>query len=154
AIWPRMWHDAIPHLQQAWDVLKIQHLPETYLGREVQVPPWHYFPVYLAATTPLLVLILAFIAGGARAALKRERAFLVVAVWLLARSGVAFSPVRQDGMRYILPVLVPVALAAGAGLDLVMAHAPRVVFFLGLTVVAYLGWTCQRIAPYYIDYFN
>ncbi len=154
AIWPRMWHDAIPHLRQAWDVLRIQHLPETYLGAEVQNPPWHYFPVYLLATTPLLVLILAFVAGGGRALLKRERALLLVAIWLLAPFGVAFSPVRQDGMRYILPVLVPVSLLAGAGLDLIMAHAPRLVFLLGLFVVADLGYTCAKIAPYDIDYFN
>jgi 4-amino-4-deoxy-L-arabinose transferase-like glycosyltransferase len=154
AIWPRMWHDAVPHLRQAWDVLKIQHLPETYLGHEVQVPPWHYFPVYLLATTPVAVLVLAVVGGGVRAAWKRERAFLVVAVWLLAPFGVAFSPVRQDGMRYILPVLVPIAIAAGAGLDLAMAHAPRFVFPLGLALVAYLGWTAWRIAPYDIDYFN
>jgi 4-amino-4-deoxy-L-arabinose transferase-like glycosyltransferase len=153
-IWPRMWSNAIPHLRAAWDVLKIQHLPEIYLGREVQAPPWHYFPVYLAATTPILVLGFAVLFGGARAVWKRERAFLLVAVWLLAPFGIAFSPVRQDGMRYLLPVLVPVAIAAGAGLDLVMARAPRVVFLLGLFFVGYLGYTCRGIAPYYIDYFN
>jgi 4-amino-4-deoxy-L-arabinose transferase-like glycosyltransferase len=154
AIWPRLWHDPLPHLKAAWDVLRVQHLPEMYLGREVQAPPWHYFPAYLLATTPLLVLVCAFLAGGLRGALRRERVYLLLLVWLVAPFGVAFSPVRQDGMRYILPALVPVALLAGAGLDFVMARARRVAFPLGLLFVGYLGYACLRVSPYHIDYFG
>jgi len=153
-IWPRMWHDAIPHLHQAWEVLRKSHLGEMYLGREVLAPPWHYFPMYLLATTPLLILIGAFVIGTGRGLWRRERGYLLLLVWLLAPFGVAFSPVRQDGMRYILPVLAPVALLAGGGIDWVMAHARRVAFFLGLLVVGYLALALSRICPYYLDYFG
>lgn len=153
AIWPLLWHDALPHLRDALKVLSGQHLPETYLGNEVQKPPWHYFPAYLLATTPLLVAVCAFVIGAARGIVRRERAYLLVIVWLLAPFGVAFSPVRQDGMRYILPVLVPVSILAGAGLDWVMTHARRFTFVLGVLVVAYLINVDRRACPYYLDYY-
>ena len=56
ALWPRMWVAPLAHLQSAWQVLKEQNMPEYYLGQLVSHPPWHYFPVYLLATTPVLVL--------------------------------------------------------------------------------------------------
>jgi 4-amino-4-deoxy-L-arabinose transferase-like glycosyltransferase len=154
AIWPRLWGDPIGQLQGAYRILRQQHLPEPYLGDLVQRPPWHYFPVYFLVTTPLLVLVAAFVFGGLRAALQRERGWIVVAVWLLAPFGLAFSPVRQDGVRYVLPALVPLAIAAGAGIDAIMARASRVAFLLGLVVVGYLGYVCSRIQPFYLDYYN
>jgi 4-amino-4-deoxy-L-arabinose transferase-like glycosyltransferase len=154
AVWPRLWHDAEAHLHAAWDVLKVQHLPEMYLGREVQLPPWHYFPMYLLATTPLLVLVAAFVIGGARGVWRRERAYLLLLAWLIFPFGVAYSPVRQDGMRYVLPVLLPVALLAGAGLDWLMANARRVQFLLGVVVVAYLARATLIVSPYELDYFG
>lgn len=153
-IWPRLWGEPMTQLQGAYKILRQQHLPELYLGHLVQVPPWHYFPVYLLATTPLAILVAAFVFGGLRAGLRRERGWIVVAIWMLAPFGLAFSPVRQDGVRYILPVLVPLAIAAGAGIDAIMARATRVAFFLGLAVVGYLGYVCTRIQPYYLDYYN
>jgi hypothetical protein len=154
ALWPRLWWDnPVKQLLGSYDFLNTQHSPEPYLGVITLHPPWHYFPVYLLATTPLLVLIAAFLAGGLRAALSRERGWLVILVWMLGLFGVAFSPVRQDGMRYILPVLMPLAIAAGAGIDAIMERARSVAFLIGMGVVAYLGWVNWRIEPYQLDYY-
>jgi hypothetical protein len=154
AIWPRLWWaHPIEQLQKSYNVLNVLHDAEPYLGAMTREPPWHYFPMYLIATTPLLVLAAAFVAGPLRAGFRRERGWLVVLVWTLSCFGVAFSPVRQDGMRYILPVLLPVAVAAGAGIDALMERARGVAFLIGLTVVGYLALANLRVDPYQLDYY-
>jgi 4-amino-4-deoxy-L-arabinose transferase-like glycosyltransferase len=156
AIWPLMWHDPVANIRAGYDIMRQQHLAEPYLGKIVQVPPWHYFPVYLAATTPIVLLVAAFVGGGVRAALLREKGLLLLLLWLAAPFGVAFSPVKQDGVRYILPALPALAVAAAAGIDLVAVRSRSIFAALGLVLglVAYLGFTCLRIQPYYLDYFG
>ena len=66
------------------------------------------------------------------------------------------SPVRQDGVRYVLPALAALALLAGAGLE----HLTRALRrpWLGRAIagafVAYLAVACARIHPYYLDYYG
>lgn len=153
ATWPRLWLDPIAQLRASYSVLRVSHDAEPYLGTLVTSPPWHYFPVYVLATTPAAVLALAVLGGLLRGGFRRERAWLVILVWLAVPFGLAFSPVRQDGMRYVLPVLVPLAIAAAAGLDAFMDRVPRVAFPLGLLLVGYLGWINARIQPYQLDYY-
>jgi hypothetical protein len=146
AIWPLMWSSPLRHLHDAWHILKQQHLPENYLGHMVQTPPWHYFPVYVLASTPLLVLA-AMLPG-----VRPTRAWLILGVWLLAPFGVAWSPVRQDGVRYVLPIFVPMALAAGAGVASIKHE--RISTALGFALAAYLAVTCVVARPYYLDYYQ
>jgi 4-amino-4-deoxy-L-arabinose transferase-like glycosyltransferase len=153
ASWPRLWADPIGQIRASYGVLRNVHDPEPYLGVLTQHPPWHYFPVYVLATTPLLILVAAVLAGGVRAALARDRAWVVVLVWLVVPFVLAFSPVRQDGVRYVLPVLVPLAIAAGAGIDYLMDRLPRLAFPIGLVVLGYLGTVNWRIHPYQLDYY-
>ena len=156
AIWPRVWHDPIGHIRAGYEIMRQQHLPEPYLGSLVSRPPWHYFPVYFIATTPIVVLAAGVLGGGVRAALFRERGLLVLLLWLLAPFGVAFSPVRQDGIRYILPALAPLAIAAGVGLDMLAVRSRNLFAALGLILglVAYLGFVNLRIQPFQLDYYN
>ncbi len=156
AIWPLMWHDPIGKIRAGYEIMRQQHLGEPYLGSVVVRPPWHYFPVYLMATTPVVLLAAAFLGGAVRAALLRERGLLLLLLWLLAPFGVAFSPVKQDGVRYILPALPALAVAAAAGIDLLAVRSRNIFAALGLVIglVGYLGFTCFRIQPYYLDYFG
>lgn len=155
ALWPRMWSDPIGRLDAAWNVLKHPHGAEPYLGALVIKPPWHYFPMYVIATTPLVLLAAALLLGAWRGATRRERGWLIALAWLLAPFGVAWSPVRQDGLRYVLPALVPLALAAGAGLDRLAAalRHPRAGQALVGALALYLAVACARIHPYYLDYY-
>ncbi len=153
AVWPGMWSHPIEHLKAGWQILGHQHLPETYLGHEEQTPPWHYFPLYVAVSTPIVVLVLALGGGIGRAWRRRERGWILVAVWLVAPFGVAFSPVRQDGVRYVLPALVPLAIAAGAGLAWLVEKRRAILAVTAGALVVYLAIVCARIEPYYIDYF-
>ncbi|MBI4509204.1 MAG: glycosyltransferase family 39 protein [Deltaproteobacteria bacterium] len=153
--WPRMWSSPESNLHAAWRVLRRQHLPEQYLGEIIQRPDWHYFPAYLLATAPLGLLACAFLLGGWRAISRREKGWVLVVAWLLAPLGVVFSPVRQDGVRYVLPALVPLALMAGAGLCQAMsAMRPRAGWVLAAAAGLYMTVTCARIWPFYLDYYG
>lgn len=157
AIWPRMWSSPIRHLDEAWNVLKEPHTLEPYLGAFTNTPGWHYFPVYLIATTPVVLLAAAVLLGAWRGAAQRGAlAWVVVGAWLLAPFGVAWSPVRQDGVRYVLPALLPLCLAAGAGLDQLagaLRHR-RAPLAVGAAFGVYLAIVCARIHPYYLDYYG
>jgi len=153
AIWPRLWSHPIAHLDEAWAKLSREHTPEPFLGRITRDPPRWYFLAYLGATAPIGVLV-AVIVGVARAVRGREwRALAVVLTLLIVPLGVAFSPVRQDGVRYVMPSLIALALLAGAGLD-AAGRSRRV--FAGIAAVAalYLAIVCVRIHPYYLDYYG
>lgn len=162
AIWPRLWDAPFAHLAEAWQKLKVPHSPEPFLGAITNDPPRHYFLVYLIATAPLGVLLGAA-AWLARAAHRREKGSLIAALFLLAPLLVLFSPVRQDGVRYILPSLMALSLAAAAGIDYLVAEIarrfvpprePRLFAAAGALLVIYLAVACARIHPYYLDYYG
>ncbi len=162
--WPRLWTSPIQHLAESWEKLRGLHGEEPFLGEITNRPPaLAYFPFYLVATAPLGIL-----AGAAlwlvRAAVRRERGSLVVALWLVAPLLVLLSPVRQDGVRYIVPSLVALALAGAAGIDWLVSALARIeivrarqgmMFAVASAVLlVYLGVTCWRIHPYYLDYYG
>jgi len=156
-LWPRLWQTPIAHTQEAWAILKQLHGAEPYLGRIVgteQSPaPWHYFFVYFVATAPVGVLAAA---APALARFRQWRSTLVVLVWLLAPMLVLLSPVKQDGVRYILPSLMALSLAAAAGLDVVARRFAdrRALVAMGAALAAYLVVVDVRIHPYYLDYYG
>lgn len=157
-LWPRLWTHPIAHLEEAWAKLKGTHSGEPFFGRVTERPPPWYFLAYLGATTPLGVGV-AFLGGAIAWARERPRALVLAAIWLAAPLGVMLSPVRQDGIRYVLPMLLPIALLAAAGADAVArAIATRAPAWVGalapVALVAYLAITCARIHPYYLDYYG
>jgi len=161
--WPRLWTSPFHHLDQAWGVLSSLHGEEPFLGEVTSRPSaLLYFPAYLLATAPLGIAI-----GGAlflaRAAARRERGALVVGLWLTIPLLVAFSPVRQDGVRYIIPSLIAMALACAAGIDGLISWlgqkiGPRretVAFAAASAALSvYLAVACWRVHPYYLDYYG
>lgn len=171
-LWPRLWSHPIAHLQESWAKLSQTHAKEPFLGAWTETPPRWYFLAYLWATAPLGVL--AGVAGfGARAGLRRDewRASVIVLALFAIPLAIAFSPVRQDGVRYVMPCLVALALMAGAGVEWLAARlagglawavpADRRAArgrraFTGVlaAITLYLGVTCARVHPYYLDYYG
>src|SRR6185503_1850349 len=81
-------------------------------------PGWHYFALYTIVVTPIVISLLATAGGLWRGVERREwKSWLIVLAWLGAPYVIGRSPVRQDGVRYVLAVLVPIAVMAGAGLE-------------------------------------
>ena len=162
ALWPRLWSHPIAHLEQAWDKLKGTHSAEPFLGRLTATPPRWYFLAYLGATAPLGLALAAIV--GKLAWLRdraRWRGLLIVAAWAAAPLGVMFSPVRQDGVRYVIPTLLMLAMLAGAGAvalgELVARRWSRPPWLRAIPtglLVAYLLVVCVRIRPYYLDYYG
>lgn len=156
AVWPRMWHHPLGHLQESLAKLKGLHADEPFLGATTNRPGPHYFLVYLYATTP--VLVLAAIAGGlVRTAKQRTRSLLLVGAWLVIPLAVALSPVRQDGVRYVMPCLLALALVAAVGADWLAtrfeARWRHAFLAIAAALALYLGVVWLRTGPYYLDYF-
>lgn len=160
ALWPRLWSEPLAHLDASWNKLKGKHSGEPFLGRVTNEPPLWYFLVYLGVTSP--VGVLAGAVGGAVAwvrARERRVALVIAAVWLVAPLGVMLSPVRQDGIRYVIPCLLAFALLAGAGVValgawLARGGRTRLVAWPIAALGVYLAITCARIRPFYLDYYG
>ena len=154
AIWPRLWAHPIASLIASFHRLDVVHAPEPFLGAITNQPGPHYFVIYLFATLPLGVA-LGVALGAVRMVRARGRAALHVACWFVIPLGVALSPVRQDGVRYVMPCLSALAMIAAAGFDqLAVWLRWRCAFAaIAAAVVAYLAITLVRIHPYYLDYF-
>jgi hypothetical protein len=79
-------------------------------------------------------------------------------LWLAVPLVVTASPVRQDGVRYVMPCILALAVPAAAGWEwLATRFAPRLRHAFAATVavlVLYLAITLARIHPYYLDYFG
>jgi hypothetical protein len=153
--WPRLWlhpHDA---LIASLHKLDTAHAPEPFLGAITNHPGAHYFVVYLFATLPLGILA-GVVLGGVRMVRDRNRSALVAVCWLIVPLGVALSPVRQDGVRYVMPCLLAIAVIAAAGFDQLAGWLRHRDGFAALAalVTVYLAVTLVRVHPYYLDYFG
>ena len=160
AVWPRLWPHPIRFMEAAFTKLSQTHSQEPFLGTITNHPGPHYFIVYLAATLPLGILlgVLAWIARVILGSglVGERRTTLIMIAWLVIPLGVALSPVRQDGVRYVMPCVVALAVCAAAGFDFIATKIARPHVFAGLAVatILYLGITLVRVHPYYLDYFG
>ena len=156
-VWPRLWGHPIAALVASFHKLERGHGAEPFLGAiTAHAPPWYFLP-YLAATLPAAVLA-AVIGGAVRLARARDRGALIVACWFLIPLGVAASPVRQDGVRYVLPCVTALAMVAAVGVDALAAwlerRGRRAFVALAAALLAYQAVVLARIHPYYLDYFG
>jgi hypothetical protein len=110
---------------------------------------------------------------GARLGWHRGRAEGVLALWILAPlAATPLVPFHRDGIRYVLPIVVPLTLAAAAGtvwladaLTALVATRwkrwrrwrPRPWIAAALAAGALAGPTAfvaHRVHPYYLDFYN
>ncbi len=113
--WPRLWHHPVYHLGELFTYWPPgTERPEYFLGR-LTTHSWAYFPVYAVVTTPTVVLVgvaLFFVRLGWR----RSQLEPTLLAWLVAPLLItALVPFCRDGVRYVLPIAVPIALASAAG---------------------------------------
>ncbi|HEU4729305.1 MAG TPA: glycosyltransferase family 39 protein [Kofleriaceae bacterium] len=155
AVWPRLWLHPVAALLESYDKLDVEHGPEPFLGVITSQPGPHYFVAYLFATLPVGVLA-GVLVGVARMIGMASRSALIAAAWLVVPLGVVLSPVRQDGVRYVMPCIAALALIAAVGFDqlAVWARVRHAFTAIAAIVVAYLGGTLVRVHPYYLDYFG
>lgn len=177
AVWPRLWSSPARHLGELltyWHPDVVQK--EYFLGRQIRTS-WGYFPLYALVTAPTAVLG-GLVLFGARLGWHRGRAEGVLALWILAPlAATPLVPFHRDGIRYVLPIVVPLTLAAAAGTvwlaDVLTTRVaarvaarvaprwtswrPRRWFAAALAALALAGptaWAAHRVHPYYLDFYN
>ena len=153
AVWPRLWIEGpLAGLRSSFGTLNVQHAPEWFFGEIILTPvPKTYFLAYFAACVTPAVLL-----GLSLCWLRRDRATVVCAAFFLTPFLLAFSPVVQNGVRYILPALPPAALLAASGIDAAARRfrwrrAPTVAL---AAAAASSAISCFQVAPYSLDYYN
>jgi 4-amino-4-deoxy-L-arabinose transferase-like glycosyltransferase len=171
AVWPRLWTSPFTSLAESLHRFNLGGSPEPYFGVITAHPGPHYFLTYLFATLPVGIL-LGVIAGGVRLfpfALRGNpprrplarfvtdnRVALIIGLWFVLGLAVTLSPLRRDGVRYVIPCILACAVLAAAGFDqlAIWARDRRTFPAIAALVLAYLGITLARIHPYYLDYFG
>lgn len=162
-IWPYLWTNPIQHVGTFLSVRGAETAPELFFGAEI-TPPWYYFPAYFGATTPAglllaMSLVVPFGLGVSGNTIGRKKIGLYASlIWFLTPFLMSFSPVIQDGVRYIYPSLIAACVLGGAGMAWLGAILSRWIpgAFGGLSV-AILGYACLAalpMHPYYLDYYN
>jgi len=153
ALWPRLWTlGPLAGLRSSLGKLNVQHAPEWFFGELVRAPvPKVYLLAYFAAcVTPAVVV------GLSLCWLRRDRPTLVCAAFLVTPFLLVFSPVVQNGVRYILPALAPATLLAASGIDAAAGRLrwrPAPAVALAAAVVS-SAVSCFAVAPYFLDYYN
>jgi hypothetical protein len=154
--WPRMWLHPIGALQASLAKLAQSHSAEPFLGAMTAHPGPHYFALYLFATLPLGALLGVVLFGVRAVRRSGERSATAIALlWLVVPMLAALSPVRQDGVRYVMPSVVALAVLSAAGWEALASYIrwPHALAAIGATLALYLGATLVRVHPYYLDYF-
>lgn len=168
--WPTLWRqpglliEAVRYFAQGnfWTG-NVLYFRELTLAAEL---PWHYTPVMLMLSTPLLTLLLA-VAGAVLLigrALVRAQVFAatLVSLWIILPLLLFMKPglPRYDGMRQIFFVVPAIAILGGIGWDHLWRMAARsatgrvIAAGTSLLIVAWLMLECVRIFPYGGSYVN
>ncbi|HSJ15564.1 MAG TPA: glycosyltransferase family 39 protein [Longimicrobiales bacterium] len=138
-----------------------------YFGRLVLAAelPWHYLPVMLLMSMPLITLALAVLGGALLVRqLARPRtvvpggpfAAVLLLLWVLLPVLMFMKPglPRYDGMRQVFFMVPAVAILAGAGWDALWRAAAgrvgmrRLVLGLSAAGIAWLAAEAARFFPY------
>lgn len=129
--------------------------PAFLAGQWSQTGWWYYYLAALAWKTAIPTLVLA--ACGVVAMVRRPlpgRADLWIALPpLLLLDVLSFHYAKDYGIRYLLPAFPFLLLAAGRGVDLLLAAGPRA----RQACAALLAWqvaACAIAAPHHLAYFN
>jgi len=169
-VWPRLWTGPFAALAESWQKLKKPHSPEPFLGTVTNTPFPTYFLWYLMATMPLGLLLTMVVgvavrvrmwwrrSGHGQPDVVQRRAGWIMLAWLVVPLGVMASPVRQDGVRYVMPCILAMVTLAAVGAtaigDYLAARWQPITRVLPAVLAAYLFVVCVRIHPYYLDYFG
>lgn len=158
-LWPWLWGDFWNHVNQTRAFLETQlngqksgAVTDWFLNAKV-VPPWYYYIYCFIATTPILILI-SLLIHLFKTIKQISFPKLFLWVWFLvpiiSMSIVGF---KQDGIRYIFPVLVPLAMISGCTVTDLFSKDKFNNIVSGIIII-YLLIISVLIYPYYLDYYS
>lgn len=172
ALWPWIHTDPGGHLARTFAHWGGRVPTEYFLGERLVGPPFSYYPVLFAVTTPALALYAALI--GAGVGLRRARwraATVLVLVGLAAPFLQGLSSFRQDLARYVIQAWPMLALLGGVavaragewidgrvpsgGPGARAAMATRALAYApALALGLYAGAELRSVEPFPLDYYD
>lgn len=165
-VWPSLWSDPILiidsfkyFLHHGWQG-SVLYLGQVYQASQL---PWHYAPVYLFLTIPLVILIL--IGFGFFKVFRDLRnrknifAYIFILTWIFLRVFLAILPgaVRYDGVRHFLPILPALMVVAALGFAFILKKLRKKNILKTSLVVIVSVWLLVEffiIFPFGGSYFN
>lgn len=158
AVYPYLWLNPPAHL---WEVIRTaRHFPWPWgtLTNGVYVlsrqTPWHYLPLWITVTTPLL-FIGALVCGSVKSIgnLRQPAYLLLLTSWLLPiLLAMALQAPMYDGWRHYYFVWPAMALTAAATFTLLAR--PVLQFLLLAAIGIFPGIDIVRSHPHSMVYFN
>ncbi|HEX8426206.1 hypothetical protein [Hymenobacter sp.] len=177
--WPALWADPFTHFRMAYQSMSHFNWPTKtiyYLGHYeiVDQLPWHYIPVWVISTSPLLYVAAALVGlvaslsqayAGGKAWLTSSagRLDLLLAGWLFGPGliVVVLHSVVYNGWRHLYFIYPALLLWAVRGLVFIIAlgksrYKAWQLGVVGLVVVElfHIAWQMTRLHPYEHLYFS
>lgn len=128
---------------------------EYFFGRPIHLP-FFYFFIELLITTPFLILLFSLF-GLKRINKSKNWILYCLVAWFVIPFIQSIYPFRQEGVRYIIQIYVPLSLMAGMGIESILKklHASKKLYVASIFIIlTYCVVTLSHIAPYYFSYFN
>ena len=182
ALWPYLWKDTISHFGESYRDMKQFsrqiNMQILYMGEYLTASklPWHYIPVWMIITTPILYLALFLIGLGytikrfikkIREEYRQNKLDFAVLGWFFGPilAVIIFNSVLYDGWRhlyFVYPAIIYIALLGIAALlswirksEKEVQNIFQAVFFTILAVSSIgTAWFMIKNHPYQNVYFN
>jgi hypothetical protein len=175
-LWPVLWKSPIKQLLfRARGIASFPYSSGYYRGTSILKPD--FYLVNLIVTTPIYLLLLSSVGILSIAIFSSGDVILsLLIIWLLAPVLILSLPQLgyRDGVRIMMPILPPMSILAGIGVDTSAKFLHSIVglitrdFLVSISLdfstliqltiltlfVLFQIFECYKIHPYYLDYYN
>ena len=153
-IFPYWWTSPIESIQSTFNHWGGD--PKELFFGEVRTSPLIYYLVYFTAQTPLIIIslglfqIISLLFRYPRYKGKELFLIAIFGIWLLW----SFSPIKQGGMRYVLPLYIPFSILAVLAIQQLLGKYKKILIGVSILIITYLGIQLRIVYPFYLDYYN
>ena len=171
-MWPMLWFDtagnfnnalkSVLHIRYPFDIFYMGH----WLKPSNHELPWHYLPLWIISTVPIMVLVLFSVGvfywlSFYRGILKRmadEPLGVLALIWFFVPVllGIIIKPTMYDGWRHFYFIYPPMIIIAMSGYRWVASNKKIQIIILSLLMLDMSAtiWKIQKLHPYEHLYFN
>lgn len=168
-LWPALWVDphlifrALHYFTGEFNVFELYYLGKVYSNDHL---PWHYTPLHIVASTPVIVLVfglIGLIVLTRRYLLKQkvmESSLLFFWIFLPILPRLLGLLLQYGGMRHVFIVMPPLAIVEATGFDFCISKISATYkrtfsgFAFAIACVCWLLFQCEQVHPYEGSYVN